>query len=202
MCNYAGSFVLFSWVVNRCAVKLIIDVGTHRLGAWQGLLAWELKMKQEPNEVMPRECVGVCLLHTFMRDWRFFGCRSEYMQSLWGKESSSSPFLLRPHFPVCHHSTLFQLSSFFLSSLFLHWPFGLVCLSCTEGETVRPRGSILRDFKLFSPEQRLVLSGSTVAIQSQCHPSFYRVLLCRSHKTMAAWQLVWLYRVGWSVGQA
>lgn len=46
MCNYAGSLVLVTWVVSRCVVKLIIDVGAHRLGACQGLLAWESKMEK------------------------------------------------------------------------------------------------------------------------------------------------------------
>lgn len=41
MCNYVGSFVLVSWVVSRCVVWLIIDVGDQRLGAPQGLLALE-----------------------------------------------------------------------------------------------------------------------------------------------------------------
>ncbi len=191
MCNYAGSFVLVTWVVSGCAVKLIIDVGAHRLGAWRGLL--ESAMKKKPNEAMPSVCVHPAYVHVRVI---FFVCHREHMQSLWLKESSSSLSLLHPHFPVCHRSTSFQLSPFFLSSLCLHWPFGSVCLSRTERETMWQRGSILRDLKLFSPEQRLVLSESTVAIQFLCHPSFYRVLLWRSHWTMATSQLVWLYSAG------
>lgn len=71
MCNYAGSFVLVTWVVSRCALKLIIDVGAHRLGAWQGLLTWESEMNKKTNEPMPGVFVCVCVLHMFM--WmRFF----------------------------------------------------------------------------------------------------------------------------------
>lgn len=183
MCNYAGSFVLVTWVVSRCAVKLIIDVGARRLGAWQGLSVRESKMqKWSYAKGVCASCIWLSFIYLFF----IFLCNREYMQSLWLKEFSSSLSLLRPHFPICHRSTSFQLSPFFLSSVCLHWPFGPACLSRTEAETMQPRGSILRDLKLFSPEQRLVLSESTVAIQFLCHPSFYRVLLWRSNGHITA----------------
>lgn len=183
MCNYDGSFVLVTWVVSRCAVWLIIDVGAHRLGAWQGLLAWSLGWKKPNKWSYAKQyvcvCISVCV--SLLKVRCFFGCHRDYVQSLRVEESISSPSLLYPHFPICHRSGLFQPSPLVLSSLCLHWPFGPVCLSRTEGETLWPRGSILGDLKLFSPQQRLVLSESTVAIQFRCHPGFYRALLWRSH---------------------
>lgn len=69
MCNYGGSFVHVRWVVSRCAVKLIIDVGARRLGAWQGLL--EFMMKKKPNVAMPRGFVHHAYIYVRVC---FFGC--------------------------------------------------------------------------------------------------------------------------------
>ena len=68
MCNYAGSFVLVTWVASRCAVKLIIDVGAHRLGAWQGLLAWVSKMRKNRTNMLYAKDV-----RAFMWDLGFVG---------------------------------------------------------------------------------------------------------------------------------
>lgn len=44
-------------------------------------------------------------------------------------EFSYSMSLRRPHFPIFHRPTSFQLSPSLVSSLCLHWPFGPLCLS-------------------------------------------------------------------------
>lgn len=87
MCNYAGSFVLVTWVVSRCAVKLIIDVGAHRLRAWQGLLESTTKK----NSQMKLCQVCVCTLHTFMWEWIF----------LYATESTCNRSDLKNPVPVC-----------------------------------------------------------------------------------------------------
>lgn len=153
MCNYAGSFVLVTWVVSRCALKLIIDVGAHRLGAWQGLLTWESEMNKKTNEQLPGVFVCVCVCPAYVHvNEVFFGCHREYMQA---KKKFKNPVPLRLFYVLISQSVIAPPRSssrlFFLSSLCLHWPFGPVCLSRTEGATPRPRGSVLRDLKLFSP---------------------------------------------------
>ena len=72
MCNYSGSFVLVTWVVSRCALKLIIDVGAHRLGAWQGLLTWESEMNKKTSEPMPAVFVHVRPAYVHLNEVFFF----------------------------------------------------------------------------------------------------------------------------------
>lgn len=160
MCNYAGSFVLVTWVVSRCALKLIIDVGAHRLGAWQGLLTWESEMNKKTNEQLPGVFVCVCVCPAYVHvNEVFFGCHREYMQKKKSLRIQFHSVSSMSSFPNLSSLHLVPALAFSFSAVSVSTGLLARCVCHVQRERLRGQEAPSSGILNFShPNKRLVLS--------------------------------------------